>query len=50
MTKEEFYNYLADGKEIYLESDMLTFYMCKHNIYIFKETKNGHGITLRTTR
>ena len=46
MTRDDFYNYLLDGKEVYHPSEQLTYYMYKNYIYIFKETENGHGITL----
>ena len=46
MTKEEFNQYLLDGKEVYLPLEKLTYYMYNNNIYVFKETKHGHGITL----
>jgi hypothetical protein len=46
MTKEEFRNFLKEGKEVYLESERITYYMCKDVIYVFKEYEHGNGITL----
>lgn len=47
MTKEEFEKYiLEENKEVYLESERLTYYNFEGKIFVFKENKFGNGITL----
>lgn len=46
MTKEEFHKFLEEGKEVFHESDRITYYIYKGGIYVFKEDEHGNGITL----
>lgn len=46
MTKEEFQNLLDQGKELYLESERITYYKFEDSVYIFQEDEHGNGMTL----